>query len=192
MATQAIRIVHCLPGRVRAKLPRLKGNAALAREVQHTLAALYGIQHVEVSPTTGSVLVLYDHRLPELCKLESLTLETVDSLMALADALGLSREDVDVDELQRCLHAWQNGPHSGTSGDLGSGVGTFFSSAHAGAAQPTSGLGDLRILIPLTLCFLGVRSLLLTEQLPFPGWYDYFWFAFGTYVALNPLRPARE
>ncbi len=113
MAAQAIQVVHFLPGRVRVKLSGLKGNTALAREVQHTLVAIDGIQHVEVSPITGSVLVLYD-------------------------------------------------------------------------------LGDLRLFIPLTLCFLGFRSLLLTEQLAFPSWYDYLWFAFGTYVALNPTRPVRE
>lgn len=192
MAAQAIQVVHFLPGRVRVKLSGLKGNTALAREVQHTLVAIDGIQHVEVSPITGSVLVLYDPGMAESFTLESLKAEAVNSLTALADALGLSFEDIDMDELQRWLHATRNGTHSGTPGEWGSGVGTWFSSVQAGVAQTTSGLGDLRTLIPLTLCFLGFRSLLLTEQLVFPSWYDYLWFAFGTYVALNPTRPVRE
>jgi hypothetical protein len=192
MATQAIQVVHFLPGRVRVKLPGLKGNTALAREVQHTLAAIDGIRHVEVSPITGSVLVLYNPGIAASFTLESLNAEAVSSLMTLADALGLSLEDIDMDELQRWLHAMRNGTHPGTPGELGSGVGTWFSSVQAGVAQTTSGLGDLRTLIPLTLCFLGFRSLLLTEPLTFPSWYDYLWFAFGTYVALNPTRPVRE
>ena len=73
-----------------------------------------------------------------------------------------------------------------------SGVGAWFSSVQAGLAQTTSSLGDLRTLIPLTLCFLGFRSLLLTESLTFPSWYDYLWFAFGTYVALHPTQSIRE
>jgi len=192
MAAQAIQVVHFLPGRVRVKLSGLKGNTALAREVQHTLVAIDGIQHVEVSPITGSVLVLYDPGMAESFTLESLKAEAVSSLTVLTEALGLSLEDIDMDELQRWLHATRNGTYPGTPGALGSGVGTLFSSVNAGVDQTTSGLGDLRTLIPLTLCFLGFRSLLLTEQLAFPSWYDYLWFAFGTYVALNPTRPVRE
>jgi hypothetical protein len=192
MATQAIQVVHFLPGRVRVKLPGLKGNIALAREVQHRLAAIDGIQHVEVSPITGSVLVLYNPGIAASFTLESLNAEAVSSLMILADALGLSLEDIDMDELQRWLHATQNGTRPGTPAALESGVGAWFSSVQAGVVQTTSGLGDLRTLIPLTLCFLGFRSLLLTEPLTFPSWYDYLWFAFGTYVALNPTRPVRE
>lgn len=192
MATQAIQVVHFLPGRVRVKLPGLKGNTALARELQQTLAAIDGIQHVEVGLTTGSVLVLYDPGMAASFTLESLHAEAVSSLMTLADALGLSLEDVDMDELQRWLHATRNGTRSGTPEELESGVGAWFTSMQAGLAQTTSGLGDLRTLIPLTLCFLGFRSLLLTESLTFPSWYDYLWFAFGTYVALRPTQPIRE
>jgi len=36
------------------------------------------------------------------------------------------------------------------------------------------------------LVALGVRGVLAAERLIFPQWYDYFWFAFGTYHALNP------
>ena len=108
---------------------------------------------------------------------------------------ALTEKDVDPDPLQqfqRWLHATRNGTHPETPGELGSGVGTLFSNVNAGVAQATDSLGDLRTLIPLTLCFLGFRSLFLTEQLAFPSWYDYLWFAFGTYVALNPTRPVRE
>ena|SRR5689334_11971585 len=192
MATQAIQVVHFLPGRVRVKLPGLKGNAALAQEVQHTLVAIDGIQHIEVNPITGSVLLLYDPGMAESFTLESLQAEAVSSLMALAEALGLSLEDIDIHELQRCLHATRNGTNLGTPGDPESRGGPWFSSMNTGVAQATDALGGLRTLIPLTLCFLGFRSLLLAESLAFPSWYDYLWFAFGTYVALNPIRLVRE
>ena len=186
MTTQAIQIVHLLPGRVRVKFPRLKGNAALASEVQHTLATIDGIHHVEVSSTTGSVLVLYDPRL-----LESYKMEAVGSLMALADRLGLSIADIDLEELQDWLHAARNGLPPGTPGPQGSGIGALFDGMNTGVAQVTKGWGDLRTLVPLTLCFLGFRSLLLAEQVPFPSWYDYLWFAFGTFVVLHPSRPVQ-
>src|SRR5215471_9143192 len=109
MVTSGIQIAHYLPGRVRVRLPRLKGNASLAGEVERTLAALQGVSHVETSTTTGSVLVLY-----EPCLLASLDLEAVGSLMELAHTLGLSFEAVDMDILQHWLHTVANGTHAET------------------------------------------------------------------------------
>ena len=191
MGTPAIQIVHFLPGRVRVKLPRLKGNASLAGEVERTLTALQGIRHVETSTTTGSVLVLYEPRLPA-----SLDLEAVGSLMELANTLGLSFEDVDTDVLQHWLHTVANGTRTETPTALGNNITAFFDSMNAGLTQITSGWGELRTLVPLTLAFLGLRSLLLTDNLPFPTWYDYLWFAFGTFAVLNvpraPLEPGQR
>jgi hypothetical protein len=67
---------------------------------------------------------------------------------------------------------------------------TWCGSVNARVTQATGEWGELRTLVPLTLAFLGLRSLLLTEQLPFPTWYDYLWFAFSTYMMLHPPRPA--
>jgi hypothetical protein len=187
MVTSAIQIVHFLPGRVRVKLPRLKGNASLAGEVERTLTALQGIRQVETSTTTGSVLVLYEPRLPE-----SLDLEAVGSLMELAHTLGLSFEDVDMDALQHWLHTVANGTHAETPTALGSNIAAFFDNVNAGVTQITGGWGELRVLVPLTLAFLGLRSLLFTENPPFPTWYDYLWFAFSTFVVLNVPRATRE
>jgi hypothetical protein len=187
MGTPAIQIVHFLPGRVRVKLPRLKGNASLAGEVERTLTALQGIRHVETSTTTGSVLVLYEPRLPA-----SLDLEAVGALMELANTLGLSFEDVDMDELQHWLHTVTNGTRAETPTALGHNITAFFDNMNAGVTQVTRGWGELRTLVPLTLAFLGFRSLLVTDDLPFPTWYDYLWFAFSTFVALHVPRALLE
>ena len=187
MVTPAIQIVHFLPGRVRVKLSKLKGNASLAGEVERTLTALQGIRHVETSTMTGSVLVLYEPRLPA-----SLDLEAVGSLMEIAHTLGLSFEDVDMDELQHWLHTVAHGTRAETPTALGNNITAFFNNMNAGVTQITSGWGELRMLVPLTLAFLGLRSLLLTDNLPFPTWYDYLWFAFGTFVVLNVPRAPLE
>jgi len=187
METPAIQIVHFLPGRVRVKLPRLKGNASLAGEVERTLTALQGIRHVETSTTTGSVLVLYEPRL-----LASLDLEAVGSLMALAHTLGLSFEAGDMDVLQHWLHAAAHGTRAATPTAVGSTITAFFENMHAGVTQITGSWGELRTLVPLTLACLGLRSLLLTDTLPFPTWYDYWWFAFSSFMVLNLSRATRE
>jgi Heavy metal associated domain 2 len=187
MVTSAIQLVHFLPGRVRVKLPRLKGNASLAGEIERTLTALQGIRHVETSTTTGSVLVLYEPRLPA-----SLDLEAVGSLMELAHTLGLSFEDVDADVLQHWLYTVANGTRAETPTALGNNITAFFDNVNTGVTQVTRGWGELRTLVPLTLAFLGLRSLLFTDNLPFPTWYDYLWFAFGTFVVLNVPRAPLE
>ena len=185
MVTLPIQLVHFLPGRVRVKLPRLKGNASLAGEIERTLTALQGIRHVEISTMTGSVLVLYEPRLPA-----SLDLEAVGSLMELANTLGLSLEDVDMDVLQHWLHSVANGTRAETPTAVGNNITAFFDDVNAGVTQIARGWGELRTLVPLTLAFLGLRSLLFTDNLPFPTWYDYLWFAFSSFVVLNvPLAP---
>ncbi len=187
MVTRAIQIVHFLPGRVRVKLSRLKGNASLAGEVERTLTALQGIRHVETSTTTGSVLVLYEPYL-----LTSFDLEAVGSLMDLANTLGLSFEAVDMDALQHWLHSVANGTRAESPSAFGNNITAFFDNVNTGVTQITGGWGELRTLVPLMLAFLGLRSLLFTENLLFPTWYDYLWFAFGTYVVLNAPRATRE
>jgi len=63
---------------------------------------------------------------------------------------------------------------------------------NAGVTQIAGGWGELRTLVPLTLAFLGLRSLLFTDNLPFPTWYDYLWFAFSSFVVLNVPRAPLE
>src|SRR5437667_723137 len=172
MVTLPIQLVHFLPGRVRVKLPGLKGNASLAGEVERTLTALQGIRHVETSTTTGSVLVLYEPRLPA-----SLDLEAVGSLMELANTLGLSFEDVDMDVLQHWLHSAANGTRAETPTAVGNNITAFFDDVNAGVTQIARGWGELRTLVPLRLPFRGVRSLLFTHNLPFATAYYYLRFA---------------
>jgi ABC-type polysaccharide/polyol phosphate export permease len=63
---------------------------------------------------------------------------------------------------------------------------------NTGVTRVTGGWGELWTLVPLTLAFLGFRSLFLTENPPFPTWYDYLWFAFRTFVVLHVPRATRE
>jgi hypothetical protein len=183
--TQALQLVHALPGRVRVRLPRLKGHPALADEVERVLTAMTGIEHVEASTTTGTVLVLYKPGI-----VEALDAGAVGPLLELADRLGLSCEHVTPDDLQDWLQAAANGVHGATPTPLESHMAGWFGSLYASLPQGTGGWGELRTLVPLTLAFLGLRNLLFTEHLPFPTWYDYLWFAFSSYMVLHATSPA--
>jgi hypothetical protein len=54
------KVASDIPGRVRLRLPELKGQKALAAQCTEALANLQGVNEVHVSPVTGSILALYD------------------------------------------------------------------------------------------------------------------------------------
>lgn len=51
--------LHALNGRLRVKVPEVKGSEAQARAVQGRLESLYGIKAVHANPLTGNVLIYY-------------------------------------------------------------------------------------------------------------------------------------
>jgi len=55
--------VHALEGRLRIKIPEVKGAPLKAREVESHLQLLTGLMEVSANPVTGNVLILYDPRL---------------------------------------------------------------------------------------------------------------------------------
>jgi copper chaperone CopZ len=55
--------VHAIDGRLRVKLPVMKGSAAKAARIADALEVLPGIRYVKANPTTGNVLVLFDPRM---------------------------------------------------------------------------------------------------------------------------------
>jgi hypothetical protein len=57
--------VHALEGRLRLRIPQVKGAAKKAREVEGLLRQIVGVDYVSANPITGSVLILYNPRLLE-------------------------------------------------------------------------------------------------------------------------------
>jgi copper chaperone CopZ len=55
--------VHALEGRLRIKIPEVKGVPSQAREIERHLSLCPGVEEVSANPITGSVLVLYNPRL---------------------------------------------------------------------------------------------------------------------------------
>jgi P-type Ca2+ transporter type 2C len=55
-----LRRVRILPGRLRAEVFGLRENPAMAERVERAFRTTPGVEHVEASPLTGRVLVVYD------------------------------------------------------------------------------------------------------------------------------------
>lgn len=61
--------VHALTGRLRIKIPELKGNPLRAQEIENRFNLMTGMQQVSANPVTGSLLFIYD---PHLLKQEEI------------------------------------------------------------------------------------------------------------------------
>jgi len=179
MSTEGIKVVHAVPGRIRLKVAQVHENPTFANEVRARLEALSGIRQVEVHPLTSSVIVFYDAQ----------EATSPDSLSTFAEPFAALFPGVDFKDLM----AWQppstNGADAAPS--LTGGISAFFSMFNTGVSQATGGSADLRVLVPLMLFILGARGLLASEKVVFPAWYDFFWFALGTFFMLNP-RPGEK
>lgn len=51
---------HCVPGRMRVKIPALKSQPDRGEEVKSLLQGIAGVNSVTFTPLTGSMVVLFD------------------------------------------------------------------------------------------------------------------------------------
>jgi hypothetical protein len=54
--------LHHVPGRIRIKVPAIKGKPFYAQELEEKLKAISGVYIVSVNSRTGSILAYYDER----------------------------------------------------------------------------------------------------------------------------------
>jgi hypothetical protein len=148
MADGEIRMVHAIPGRVRLKVARLKDNPPLARVIQERLGAVRGIQGVEATPLTGSVLVLFEPQ----------TVTAPESLMNLSEALTDLFPGLDLTQWADFVRQSLSGEGAGLSWTEV--VGDYVAGLKAWLARALGGLADLRIVIPLALVCFGLPRLL--------------------------------
>jgi hypothetical protein len=170
MEREGIRIVHVLPGRVRLKAPSVKGNPALALQVQKKLRGISGVREVRANPLTGSVLLLVD--LVKLVESEALA-PALEELFPEITALELASRII-------------TGAGQATTGLLSptESISGSISALNTRISHLTGGI-DLKLLLPLTLLYLGLRQLLTAKKAPAPAWYDFLWFGFSTFIMLN-------
>ena len=176
MDIEDVKVVHAIPGRIRLKVSELKDNPTLAVAVQDRLSSVSAVDWVETNPVTGSVLVVYD--VDEVA--------SFDSVHTLSEVLTPLFPNLDVGQIQARLSRPSNGSGSQTSSSLDKRISGLFGTLNVGVGKVTGGT-DLKVILPVALFCLGLRGLVASEKLPFPAWYDFLWFAFGTFLALNPV-----
>jgi len=170
-----VRVAHAVPGRVRLKFAALKGNPALARELEARLRDVAGVRSVDANPTTGSALILYDERHGSWA----------DRVESLASTVAPIVPELGTSELARRLRERPTADATGIAID-GQSVHALFQSANEAVVAATGG-PDLNVLVPVALAALGIGGFLAAENVTLPHWYEFFWFAFGTFIALNAV-----
>jgi hypothetical protein len=174
MELKGLKVVHALPGRVRLRVARVKGNPALARQAQEKLAKVPGIKQVEAKAGTGSLLIHYD--LEDLFSTASLDLFSA--------TLGELFPEIEIASLMAGLMSLTENPAAGTGTAVAAGITDSFGALNARLGKITGGV-DLKLLAPLALIFLGLRGLWSSEKVSSPSWSNLLWFGFASFVMLN-------
>ena len=158
---QTWQVCHVLPGRIRLKIKGLKDNLEGMSALQQPLAAIQGVRCVETSALTGSVLIAFDPA----------KAHSFEFLAQICEALDIAPADIDPNLLEALV---QNPATTESATPI-----------RMPTLEGMSQTINLGLLVPGILTTFGIWSLLKSKAIG-PAWYDYFWFAFGSYFMLNP------
>ncbi|HYW36192.1 MAG TPA: hypothetical protein VE868_12340 [Balneolaceae bacterium] len=167
---EGISIPHFIPGRIRVRIQQLKDNDELAENIRNYTSEMEFVEKLEINTLTGSVLIEYD----------SGQKEEIKKLFEQAKNLNLIPDKIDIDQFHAILEGEK------LISDFSEDVRFFFKKLNGEIKEFTGNSVTLGELIPIGLFGLGLRSLLLAESIAGPPWHTYFWYAFSTFLILNP------
>lgn len=171
-ALHGLHVVHSIPGRTRLKFVALKSHPHRYQALQHTLASIPGVHHVDVNSQTGSVLLHHDKD----------AFHSMQFLGAIATAFGLTELlPYDLGEWPALLGDGSSSEHI----DLLQRIQNAGTALNRTLSQVSGGQLNANTLLPGILVLLGLRSIMVSDVLAAPRWYEFFWFAFGAYFTLN-------
>lgn len=82
--SQHIHIAHQISGRVRIKVPYIKGNAKVAKRLNDMASSVEGVHDVKTSYVTGSMVVHYDKNDSEVKQRLNRALKDMTTLLSVA------------------------------------------------------------------------------------------------------------
>jgi Heavy metal associated domain 2 len=165
---------HYVPGRLRLRIPAVKGEAAELRDISSAIARAPGINQVEYNPITGSILIGYS---PEHYK-------TVSALES-----GLSGS-VTLIALNKSRHSRADTKHArrryGRS-MAARRVDSLFKQIDDEIRTATENEIDLKFILPFGVGILGVLA--LRHSATTPLWLTLMIFAFNAFLGLHAPTP---
>ena len=154
------------------KFVELKRQPHRYQALHRTLASIPGVHHVDVSSQTGSVVLHHDKN----------AIHSMQFLGAIAAAFGLA--ELSATDLGEWVELRGNGLPSEPV-DLLQSMEKIGVAINRTVADLTGSHLRINTLLPGILLLLGLRSILVSDVLTAPKWYEFFWFAFGAYFTLN-------
>ena len=171
-------VIHHIPGRMRIKVPFLKGASAYSRQISDLLLPLDGLRQVDFSPLTGSVLLHYDPEKYDHFS-EELT-EHVQRTMGV-DLLSTSKNG----ERTSKVNSSEVVAPVVYDTKLARDINVFFSRVNQSVRGATDDVLDLKSLLPVGL---GVYALLKAgSAMTTPLWVTLGIFSFTSFAILNPV-----
>ena len=111
---KGVQVVHAMPGRVRLRISKVRGNPAFAQKAQDKLGRVPGIKRVEVKPLTGSVLIFYD---AAALLVTGATAALTDGFLELFPELGAEALTLGIESLVHILSGGEKDPPSSNFAD---------------------------------------------------------------------------
>jgi len=165
---------HHLPGRLRLRIPAVRGEEDELRELSSAIAKTPGISRVEYNPLTGSILIQYSlDRYRNLQSLES-------SLSASAVPIAVNNSHPD--------RPSQHQRHTRGRSVAARGVDSFFKQLDHEIRIATDNEVDLKFILPFGVGVLGLLALRLSSTTPL--WLTLLIFAFNSFLGLHAPTPA--
>lgn len=175
-----LTVLHAVPGRVRLRMPRMRGDPEFAKGLVHRLVEIEGIYEARANATTGTVLILFHYD-----GTEAGTLQLLYGLAGVAEEFlpDVDLESVDLSEAAAMLTQANADPPAGTEIEK---TGDRSVPANQAAFWPLSlSVPTARMLIPLGLMTYGLSRLVLEAPFRHPPWWTLLWYSYGTFRVLR-------
>jgi cation transport ATPase len=166
--------VHHIPGRLRIRLPKSRRSPRLYRELQDFVQGLGGVRHVEINPTTGSILVHYEPESHEQVRSMVHSAATSDEFQ-MPPGLG------DADQLAETIE--KEAEFLAAHSELALHVVNSVKSLDRTVRQATDNTVDLKVLVPAAFAVWAFFS--VGVEVSTPLWVSLGIFSFNSFVALH-------
>jgi hypothetical protein len=174
-------VVHHIPGRMRIRAPFLKGAVAYSQQINELLAPIEGVEQVDFSPITGSVLLHYD---PE--SFEQFTDRVTEHVQQTLGVKLLGAKTNGAGESRQHTIAT---PVIGDT-KLTREISSFFNRANDQIKGAADNNFDLKGLVPIGLALYALSK--VGSAATTPLWVTLAIFSFTSFAVLNPVSIAVE
>ena len=162
MGNQAY-IVHHIPGRLRIRLPKAKGNPDLLARISQSLSPLSGVRQVSTNESTGSVVIHYDP----------------GTSREIRKQLAAQAEEDEIFVL--------DGDFSTENSEAARSVDNLFHHLNDGVKRTTKDLIDLREIMPFGIAIYAFFW--VDRAIGNPLWLSLLMFSFSSYMDLHEPEP---